>query len=990
MNQKTDQEDLSSIAVIGMSGRFPGAKNIEQFWHNLANGVETISRFGVDELEFSVATPEALAQGQTFIRARAILEDVDKFDAAFFNIYPREAESMDPQHRLFLECAWEALENGGYDPDRYQGMIGVYAGVSMNTYLLYNLCAQKGFAAHFAGNYQTDLYQVMFGNDKDFMPTRVSYKLNLRGPSMSIQSACSTSLVAICQACTSLLNYQCDMALAGGASISFPQKRDYLYQDQAMLSADGTCRAFDATSNGTVFGHGVGVVLLKRLADALEEGDNILAVIKGTALNNDGSNKIGYAAPSVNAQAEVVALAQAAAGVEPETISFIEAHGTGTPLGDPIEVAALTKAFREAGAKRKGYCAIGTAKSYIGHLDVAAGVSGLIKVILQLQHELIPPLYNFTSPNPKIDFVNSPFFPVTKKIDWKRGECPRRAGVSALGVGGTNAHVVVEEAPLIEACSASRPLQLLVLSAKTPSALKTMAANLAEHLEGHPDLSLADVGYTLQIGRKLFAHRWAIVASDMTNTIEQLKTMAIGSMIANPVIDQNPSIIFLFPGQGAQYLNMGRELYEQEVVFQDEVDRCAEILQHNLGVDIRKVLYADNEDAELAGNQINQTWLAQPALFVIEYALARLWMSWGIKPSVLIGHSIGEYVAAVLAEVFMLEDALTLLSARARLMQVLPAGSMLAVRLGEDELERPLPEEIAIAAVNSPKLCVVSGPTEIIQRFMQDLELKNIATRVLHTSHAFHSAMMDPMLPEFGIIAQQIQGGIPKIPWISTCTGEWMSSHEPVAGDYWVQQIRRPVQFSAALGKVIEDPRNILLEVGPGQTLSQLVRQQPQKQAGLKVVATMAPFAESGQELKSLLGALGRLWVAGAGVDWKYFYTREKRRRVPLPTYPFERKSYWIEPTMETTEPMEVSTQPKSVEHLETMQEKEDDMIISQTDNTIANSSRKERLINELKNLFKSYSGTDHGQTEKPLSLTLDWTPCSSLKSRKAFKSVLV
>src|SRR5215470_50341 len=492
MDEHNQTSGPEGIAIVGMSGRFPGAQNVEQFWHNLVNGVDSVARLREDELEYSVATGEAMAEGQKFIRARGVLDGVDLFDAEFFGIYPKEAQLIDPQHRLFLECAWEALESAGHAPESYRGLIGVYACLAMNTYFLHNLCVDRGFAADFSANYQVGGYQTMLGNDKDFMPTRVSYKLNLRGPSMTVQSACSTSLVAVCQACTSLLTYQCDMALAGGVSITFPQKRDYRYQEEGLASADGTCRTFDADACGTVFGHGVAVLLLKRLEDAIADGDPILAVIKGFAVNNDGSDKIGYAAPSVNAQADVTAMAQAAASIHADTISYVEAHGTATPLGDPIEVAALTSAFRRGGVSRNQYCALGTAKTNIGHLDVAAGATGLIKTVLQLQNEFIPPLLHFKSPNPKIDFANSPFFPVSTGIEWKRSDTPRRAGVSAMGIGGTNAHVVVEEAPLAVSGS-SRGTQLLPLSAKTPTALAATSARLADYLESHPDASLADV-----------------------------------------------------------------------------------------------------------------------------------------------------------------------------------------------------------------------------------------------------------------------------------------------------------------------------------------------------------------------------------------------------------------------------------------------------------------------------------------------------------------
>ncbi len=890
---------LEGIAIIGMSGRFPGAKSTGEFWQNLVNGVESISRFHEDELEFSVATPEARVQGQRFVGARAILQDVDQFDASFFGIYPREAEVMDPQHRLFLECSWEAIEMAGYDPEKYPGLIGVYGGASLNTYLLYNV----GAGRELAGNYQVGLYQAMLGNDKDFLPTRVSYKLNLRGPSMTIQSACSTSLVAVAQACASLLSYQCDMALAGGSSISFPQKRDYLYMDEGMVSGDGTLRAFDAEARGTVFGHGTATVLLKRFADAVADGDHVLAVIRGSAVNNDGFEKIGYAAPSIKAQAEVIALAQAVAGVEPGTISYVEAHGTGTPLGDPIEVAALTQAFRAGGADGNGFCALGTGKTNISHLDVAAGVTGLIKTVLQLQHEKIPPLLHFKFPNPKIDFANSPFYPVSRLTEWKRGPKPRRAGVSAFGVGGTNAHVVVEEAPLPESRVAKRGHQLLVLSAKTPTALEAMTQRLADWLAAPPETLgkidaglLADVAFTLQRGRKPFAHRRAIVVAGPEDAVKALRSLDAKSSATGQSPAQEAEVVFLFPGQGAQYVDMGRELYACEPVFRAEVDRCAEILRAHLETDIRTILHPTAEGRDEATKRIHETAMTQPAIFVIEYALAKLWQSWGIRPSILIGHSIGEYVCAVLAETFTLEDALALLAVRAKLMQALPSGSMLAVRLPGAEVEPLLPAGAAIAAYNSAKLCTVSGPAEVLKQFQQELEGRKVAAKLLPTSHAFHSAMMDPMLPEFTAAVARTRRAAPKSRWISTCTGTWMTPEDMADPAYWSRQLRQPVRFADALALVTGDRKHVLLEVGPGQALTQLARQHPGRPAELVVVSSFGPGSEAADETQSVYLALGRLWVAGVTPKWDELHIGERRQRVPLPTYPFERKRFWVEP----------------------------------------------------------------------------------------------
>ncbi|MBC8127064.1 MAG: type I polyketide synthase, partial [Gloeobacteraceae cyanobacterium ES-bin-144] len=868
MNQ--ENQSAEAIAVIGMSGRFPGANNPDEFWQNLITAKDGITRFPA----------RTEADGTKYVGARSMLDHPDLFDASFFNIYPKEAELMDPQHRVFLECAWEALEDGGCDPASYPGMIGVYAGLSLNTYLLNNL----GTGSELAKNYQVSEYQTMLGNDKDFLPVRVSYKLNLRGPSMTIQSACSTSLVAICQAATALLTYQCDMALTGGVSISFPQQRDYLYQEDGMVSPDGTCRAFDADAAGTVFGHGCGVVLLKRLSEAVADGDPILAVIKGWAVNNDGSDKIGFAAPGVNAQADVIALAQASAGIAPADVSYIEAHGTGTPLGDPIEVAALTKAFREGGASENAFCALGTGKTHIGHLDCAAGVTGLIKTIQQFRHQKIPALLHYKTPNPHIDFANSPFVPVSEIRDWKPGEKPRIAGVSAFGVGGTNAHVVMEEAPPIALTSQGRRQELLVLSAKSEASLTKMSHRLADHLQSE-NPALSDVSHTLATGRRAFPYRRAIIASDNNDAITKLRE----EFRTTCAPAEAPKVAFLFPGQGSQYIEMTREIYDSETTFRQAVDECAVLLRPLIRHDIRSTLYPSDHEREAAERNINLTSLTQPCIFVVEYALAKLWMSWGIQPSLLIGHSIGEYVAAVIAGTFKLENALQLLATRAHLMQELPSGGMLAVRKGAADLI--FPPGIELAAVNSPFLCTVSGPHEAITAYQQELTAKNIQCRVLNTSHAFHSAMMEPIVATFTEDASMIPASAPQIPWISTCTGNIVDAETLADPSYWSRQLRHTVHFSAALEKAFENEKLILLEVGPGQALAQFARQHPAR-ATTPVIATLP---SSSSDLSDMLAAAGELWKNGVAPDWSAWFKDQQRAKLHLPTYPFERQSFWID-----------------------------------------------------------------------------------------------
>jgi amino acid adenylation domain-containing protein len=865
-----DSQAPEAIAVIGMSGRFPGAANPDEFWQNLIAGKDSITRFpGRTE-----------ADGSRYVGARSMMDHPDRFDASFFGIYPKEAELMDPQHRVFLECAWEALEDGGYDPEAFPGMIGVYAGLSLNTYLLNNL----GTGGELAKNYQVSEYQTMLGNDKDFLPVRVSYKLNLRGPSMTVQSACSTSLVAICQAATALLTYQCDMALTGGVSISFPQQRDYLYQEDGMVSPDGTCRAFDADAAGTVFGHGCGVVLLKRLSEAVADRDPILAVIKGWAVNNDGSDKIGFAAPGVNAQADVIALAQASAGVDPSDVSYIEAHGTGTPLGDPIEVAALTKAFREGGADKNAFCALGTGKTHIGHLDCAAGVTGLIKTVQQLRHGKIPGLLHFKAPNPRIDFTNSPFYPNDRELEWKAGEKPRIAGVSAFGVGGTNAHIVVEEAPAAPASTPGRKQETLVLSARSATALDTMSRRLADHLENE-NPPLADVANTLATGRRAFTHRRSIVASDINEAIRKLREEARETIAPATA----PKVAFLFPGQGSQYTGMTRGIYDSEPAFRTTLDECATLLLPLIHHDIRSTLYPSDQEQQDAERDIHRTALTQPCIFAVEYSLAKLWISRGVTPSLLIGHSIGEYVAAVLAGSLTLEHALQLLATRARLMQDLPGGGMLAIRMGASKLT--LPSGIELAAINSPHLCTVSGSHEAVAAYQKELESADIQCRILKTSHAFHSAMMEPIVSRFTEDAAMVPANAPEIPWISTCTGKPITAETLADPAYWARQLRQTVRFSEALETAFEDKDILLLEVGPGQALAQFARQHPDR-GDIRVVATLP---SSTADLVDLSAATGDLWTHGVTPDWSAYFAGQERAKLHLPTYPFERQSYWID-----------------------------------------------------------------------------------------------
>ncbi len=884
------------IAIVGMAGRFPGAHDVEAFWRGLADGIEMLSDFSDEEVLAAGIAP-ALAADPHYVKRGGVLEDAELFDARFFGVYPREAEIMDPQQRVFLELAWTALEHAGYDPATYGGAIAVFAGSGMNTYLLFNLLGNREVRETVQG------YQLNISNDKDFLPTRVAYKLNLRGPAINVQTACSTSLVATHLACQALLNFQCDMALAGGATVRVPQKGGYLYQEGGIASPDGRCRAFAADAAGTVGGNGAGIIVLKRLTDALAEGDTIYAVIKGSAINNDGSAKVGYTAPSIEGQTAVIANAQGIAGVAPDTISYIEAHGTGTALGDPIEIAALTQVFRERseGTLAPQYCAIGSLKTSVGHLDAAAGVASVIKTALALTHRQIPPSLHFDRPNPHIDFTNSPFYVNTTLRDWISPTGPRRAGVSSFGIGGTNAHAIMEEAPAQGATGPSRPWQLLLLSAKTEPALARRTADLADYLARNTPTAagLADVAYTLHVGRQALAQRSAAVVRDAADALAVLSGREPGRLLLGDGAPSSNSVAFMFTGQGSQYPGMGAGLYETEPVFREYVDRCAELLRPHLGLDIRDLLYPPAGQAEAAAERLRQTALTQPALFVIEYALAQLWLSWGIRPDALIGHSIGEYVALVLSDVMSLADALRIVAARGRLMAALPGGSMLSLPLSQAEAQRLLAgrPNLTVATINAPALVVVAGPHEAVDALERELAAQGIAGRRLHTSHAFHSAMMDPILAPFAEVVRQVRLSPPQIPVISNVTGTWLTPKEATDPAYYARHLRSAVRFADGVATLAAEPDRVLLEVGPGRTLASLAKAHPAVGRDRAVLTSLRGPQDGQDDLAGVLAALGQLWLAGIAADWAAFHAHEVRRRIPLPTYPFERQRYWIEPS---------------------------------------------------------------------------------------------
>ncbi|TDP97977.1 non-ribosomal peptide synthetase/type I polyketide synthase [Labedaea rhizosphaerae] len=857
------------IAIIGMALRYPGASNPEEFWSTITAGTDVVRQFSAEEMIADGADPSWLTDPD-YVTSGAVLDGLDRFDAAFFGISPREAEILDPGHRLFLECCWEALETAGHAPEQSGRKVGVFAGASRSIYLTENIAAAPDVARAIGE------YQLQLATDKDYLPIRASYKLDLRGPSISVNTACSTSLVAVHMARRSLMAGECEVAIAGAASIDPQQRRGYRYDPGGIMSPDGHCRPFDAGARGTISSNGVGVVVLKRLADALRDGDPIRAVIRGSAVNNDGGARAGFSAPGVDGQVDVITSALADAGVSPRSIGYVEAHGTGTVLGDPIEVSSLTKAYR-ASTTDTGYCVLGSVKGVIGHTSAAAGVAGLIKTVLAMEHKTLPPSVNLVEPNPTADFPASPFRFTAAPTPWV-ADGPLRAGVSSFGMGGTNAHVILEQAPPVEApkptTAPTAEPQLVVLSAKTPTALDAMAARLADHL---PQAELADVAATLQKGRTRLTHRRFVVGSSRESVAEALRRPD------SPRTGTDRDLAFVFPGQGAQYPGMGAGLYATPGVFRDTVDTCADILRPLLGIDLRDALYGD-------GPSLDETWLTQPALFVTEYALARMLIARGVSATAYAGHSIGEYVAACLSGVFSLEDGLRLVAARGRLLQDLPAGAMLAVALPEHDVLDLVGGDVSLAVVNGPSACVLAGPRAALEPVAAQLEARDVGRRWLRTSHAFHSAMVEPAVDGLLAEASRVTWHAPERPYLSNTTGTWITAQQATDPHYWATHLRRPVRFADCAAELVRAGL-ITAEVGPGNSLSKVIRQSSSHQSSGDAVPMMRRGTD---DVTTLLSGIGGVWAAGAPVDWTAFGEGQPGRRVPLPTYPFERKSFWL------------------------------------------------------------------------------------------------
>ena len=942
----------SSIAIIGMSGRFPGAENVDQFWSNICDGIESITYMEDDQLDPSI--PDEVKNDPSYVKARGILKNIDKFDASFFGISPREAEIMDPQQRVFLELSWEALESAGYAPGSdFDGKVGVFAGMNNNTYFEQNVRTHQDKIAQYGE------FNAMIANEKDFLTTRTSFKLNLKGPSVNIFSACSTSLVAANYAADALRKGQCKYALAGGISIIVPQQDGYLYQEGSMLSSDGHCRPFDSKATGTTFNSGAGLVVLKRLEDAIADKDTIYAVIKGIGINNDGSEKSSFTAPSIEGQADAIQSAYSQAGFPVESVSYIETHGTGTPLGDPIEIAGLKQVFSSV-SNKSSTISIGSVKSNVGHLVHAAGVTGLIKTALCLKHKVLVPSINFSQLNPRIDFEDIPFVINNKLQPWQSDQFPRRAGVSSFGVGGTNAHIALEEYQSnIEKIDSDVIPQLLILSARSKESLDQAASQMSSYLSS-TDQSLMDIAYTLQLGRKSFKHRMALVADSAQAASKSLEQKPANQVFYKQFEGEVPSVVFLFPGQGSQYVNMGRDLYEHYPVFRQAFDACSAILSELCDIDIAEMLLnsSSTDDAE---ELLKQTQYTQPAIFMVEYSLARLWMDCGIQPEILAGHSIGEFVAACVAGVMTLDDGIKMVVERARLMQSMPSGKMLSVRASASSVESYISDKISLAVVNSPNLCVLSGPEEQIEKTRQKLEAKDFACSILHTSHAFHSSMMDPVIKPFREICQTIKFNKPQIPIISTVTGILLTEEQALDPEYWATHLRNTVRFSEAINTIWQRQSRILLEVGPRTTCTTLAKQHIKDRAKQLAVASLKDKAHSDAEVTAFLMAAGQLWMNGSNLIWSKFHST-KPGRIPLPTYPFERKRYWLD--KRTVNENTIIESPLPINPSTFITQNINQTIMSNSDTQ----DRKIQIISDIKTVLENTSGITFQDGDESLS----------------------
>lgn len=891
-----ERDSIDAIAIVGMALHVPGARTLDQFWDNLRTGKEATTFFSDAQLR-AAGLAEATLRDPSYVKAFGVLEGVDLFDAGFFDMPPREAEILDPQHRQLLECAWEALEHAGYAPGSLgaagAGRIGVMAGVGLNSYLLHNLIGRTDLIDTVGG------WQITLGNDKDFAATRVAYKLDLRGAALNVSTACSTSLVAAAMGCQSLLSYQTDMILAGGCSVHMPQNEGYWHHPGGTLSPDGRCRAFDAQAQGTFDGNGAAMVVLKRLDDAIRDGDTIHAVIRGFAINNDGAQKVGYTAPSVAGQSSVIREAQEMAAVGADTIGYVETHGTGTDLGDLVEITALSEAFRQAGVKTMRQCAIGSVKTNVGHLDTAAGATSLIKTVLGLRHGQIAPSLHYTRANPSLGLESSPFYVNAVLREWPRLRgAPRRAGVSSFGIGGTNAHLVLEEAPVAPPGAPGRTWQLLPLSARSSAALQQNGRNLQAHLRLRPAVALADTAFTLQMGRRAFRQRHVVLARDQGEAIAGLDAERGERVFAGAAAEHAASVVFLFPGQDAQYAGMAQTLYRDEPLFRAEVERCAAIVRRTHGIDLCARLFAERSaDApQFASDPL--------PLFVVEYALARFWMALGVQPRAMLGYSLGEYVCACLAGVLSLEDALTLAIEGARLLSVLAPGPLLAVSMAESTLRPLIAGGTSIAMISAPRQCVVGGTPEAVEALRLTLTAMDVAVVEIPLGLPFHTGLMAPFLVRYRECLKQMRFNPPNIAYVSCVTGDWIRPEQATDPEHYVRVAGQTVRLAQGFEHVFSVPDALFVEMGPGQVMASFLLLQTGRPNRAEVISSLrdprfssvaAPALPAPDQL-ALLSAVAKVWAAGVDIDWSALYAGESRRRVPLPGYAFERQRYWIDP----------------------------------------------------------------------------------------------
>lgn len=875
-----ENQEENKIAIVGIDCRLPGANNSKEFWDNLVNEIESLTTFTEEELTAAGVTPERF-NNPNYVRRRGVVPNVEMFDAEFFNFTPREAELLDPQHRIFLECAWHALEDSGINPFNTDKKIAVFGGTG-SPYHLLNTIENESVLKYANGT------SIITSNDKDYVTTRVSYKLNLKGPSINVQSACSTSMVSIVMGIDSLLNYQSDVVLAGGVTVELPVTKGYTYQEGSLESPDGKCRTFDKNAQGTVFSRGGGVITLKRLKDALEDNDHIYAVILGGAINNDGNRKAGYTAPSVQGQVEVITEAIEFAGINPRSISMVEAHGTATPVGDPIEVSSLTEAFSQY-TNDKQYCALGSVKTNIGHTDVASGVASIIKAALSLKNGIIPASLNYKEPNPAINFSEGPFFVNTKTTDWKKNnQTPRRALVNSFGVGGTNACVILEEPPLPKKPLKKEQYDTLLISAHNKNSFDKYCHDIKNLLEHQPKICLNQLAHTSRTSRAPMKYKGVFSFKGYSDLLAKIEK----SSPVKQITSENKELVFMFPGQGNQFVNMGLELYQNIPEFKECVDYCSNLIKPFIGIDIRNVIFPSEGNYEKSREKIEDTYITQPAIFIISYALANTLQNYGIKPDKLIGHSVGEYVAAVISGVMSLEDALKSVAFRGKLVFGLPQGSMLAVLMSEEDLLKILPKELSIAVINSPELVVVSGETKHIESFGEKLKNEKVFNKKLSTSHAFHSKMMEPCLEEYRNFFKTVSLQEPIIPIISTVTGNFLSNSEAQSVEYWVNHVIDPVRFGNAADQLLVNESTIFFECGPGQSLESAIKRRLNKDLKHIVISTLNQNEDA---VISMNNALGKLWVENVFVDFDTRFNSDHLQKIPFPLLPFNRKSYMVD-----------------------------------------------------------------------------------------------